>query len=69
MDVHNISPCVFTKAILKDVDVVLASPPMLARHLPKAHRGRAPPEQGATHRLANLIKYLEETQPVGFGFI
>ncbi len=51
------------------MNILLASPPMLAQHLPVIYRGSTLTGQGDPHRMAHLIQSLDEIQRGRVGFI
>jgi hypothetical protein len=69
MDTRSISPEVFTNATPEGLHIILTSPPTMAQHLPRAHRGNTLLVHGAPHSIAQLIQYLNEAHPGGVGFI
>jgi hypothetical protein len=69
MDVRTISPELLRATVPEGIDLLLASPPMLANHLLKTHRARTPLGPEGVRHILRLIFYLSETQPEGFGYL
>ena len=62
----------YTQAFPTEIDVIMTSLPVLARHLSKAHRGKGGggiTPQAAITQLVRLIHHLATTQAEGVGFI
>jgi hypothetical protein len=47
------------------IDLLLASPPMPASHLPKTHREHTPMGLDVVRHILRLIPYLSKAQPAG----
>ncbi len=67
MDVRTISPELLRATIPEGIDLLLASPSMLASHLPMTHRERTPVGPKVVRHILHLILYLSEAQPEGVG--
>ncbi len=69
MDVHTISPELFGATFPEGIDLILASPPMLASPLPMTHRERTPMGPDVIRHILHLIMYLSVVQPEGVGYL
>ena len=69
MDTKTITPTLFTPAFPAGTKIITTSPPILAQHLPRAHKGGVQPAQAALLKIVRLIQYLATTQTGGVGFI
>jgi hypothetical protein len=65
MDIHTISPELITTAFPEGVDLLLASPTLLARHLPRSHSVHTPMGPDGVRIILHLIMHLSEAQPEG----
>ena len=68
-DVRTISPELLTVTFPKGIDLLLASPPMLARHLPRSHRVHTLMEPDVVRHILHFILYLSEAPPEGVGYL
>jgi hypothetical protein len=69
MDIRTITPALFAQAFPAGVDIIMTSPPMLAKHLPKTIRGSGQPSHATVFQIHDLIRHLATTQEGGLGFI
>jgi hypothetical protein len=69
MDVRTISSELLRATFSKGTDLLLANPPMLARHVPKTHRERTPVGPDVVWHILHLFLYLSETQLEGIGYL
>ena len=69
MDTRTISPALFAQAFPAGVDIIMTSPPMLAKHLPKTIRGSGQPPHATVLQIHDLIHHLATTQEGGLGFV
>ena len=69
MDTRTITPALFAQAFPAGVDVIMTSPPMLAKHLPKTIRGSGQPPHATVLQIHDLIRHLATTQEGGLGFV
>ena len=69
MDIRTISPDFLTTTFPEGVDLLLASHPMLAHHLPRYHRVHSPMGPDVVRHILHLILNLSEAQSEGVGYI
>ncbi len=69
MNVRTISLEILTSTFPEGIDFILASPMMLAHHLPKSHRVHSPWDPDVVRHIMHLILDLSEAQPEGVGYI
>jgi hypothetical protein len=69
MGVRFISRELLTGTFPEGIDLILASPPMLAYHLPRSHRVHTPRGPDDVRHIIHLIMHLFEAQPEGVGYI
>ncbi len=69
MNVRTISPELLRATFPEGIDLLLASSPMLARHVHKTHRERTPVGPDVARHILHLILYLSETQPERNGYL
>jgi len=65
MDARTISLELFRATFLEGIDLLLASPPMIASHLPRPRRERASMGPDVVRHIYRLIYYLSEAHPEG----
>jgi len=63
MDARIISPKVMTQTFPEDIDLILASSPVLSKHLPMTHKNQGPHIPFIAHRISMFIWCLAESQP------
>jgi hypothetical protein len=63
MDVRTISLELLRATFPEGIDLLLASSPMLASHLPRTHRERTPMGPDVVKHILHLIMNLSEAQP------
>ncbi len=66
---RTITPALFAQAFRIGVDLIMTSPPMLAKHLPKTIRGSGQPAHATVLQIHGLIRHLATTQEGGLGFV
>ena len=69
MDVRTISPELVRATFPDGVDLLLASPPMQAIHLPGTHRDHTPMGPDVVRHILRLTLYLSEAQSEGVGYL
>ncbi len=69
MDIRTIFPELLRATFPEGIDPLLASPPMLARRLPRNSRERTPLGPDVIQHILRLILYLSEAQPEGVGYL
>ena len=63
MDVYTISPELLAETFPEGIDLIFASPPTVAKHLPTTHKNHGPHDPIIVHRIVHLIMYLTWSQP------
>ncbi len=63
------SPELLRATFLEGIDLLLVSPPMLARHVPKTHREPTPVGPDVVRHIVHFILFLSETLPEGIGYL
>ena len=63
MDIRTISPELFTTIFPEGIDLLLASPPTLAHHLPRSHRVHTPMDPDVVRHILHLILHFSEAHP------
>jgi hypothetical protein len=69
MDIRTISTELLRATFPDGIDLLLASPSMLARHVPETHRERTPVGPDVDRHILHLIMYLSKTHPEGIGYL
>jgi len=69
MDVRTISPDLLNVIFPEGIDLILASPPMLATRLSSSNQDHTPPGPDIAPHIIRLILHLSETQPRGVEYI
>ncbi len=69
MDARTISPELLRSTFPEGIDLLLASPSMIARHVPKTHIYRISMGPDVVRHILHLIMYLSEAQPEGVGYL
>ena len=69
MDARTITPALFAQAFPTGVDLIMTSPPMLAQHLPRAHKGQGQSAQATVSQICHLTRHLAKSQRGGIGFV
>ncbi len=69
MEFRIISPELFRAIFPEGIDFLLASPPIVARHVPKTHKDRTPVGPDVVRHILHLILYFSETPPEGFKYL
>ena len=67
MDVRTISPELIRATFPDGVDLLLASPPMQASHLPMTHRDHTLMGPDVVRHILRFNSYLSEAHPEGVG--
>ena len=68
-DTRSITPELLARVLPTGVDLIMTSPPMLAKHLPGDHRGCGHHAHATISQINHLIRYLATTQEGGMGYI
>ncbi len=66
---RTITPELLTQAFPTGVGLIMTSPPMLDKHLPRGHRGSGQPAHATISQISYLIRHLATTQEGGLGFV
>ncbi len=69
MDVRTTSLELLGATFPEGIDLLLASPPILANHFPVTHRERTPMGPDVVRHIFRLILHLSEAQPEGVGYL
>ena len=68
-DTRTITPELITQVFPTGVDIIMTSPPMLTKHLPREHRGSGQPAHATIAQINYLIRHLATTQDDGLGYV
>ncbi len=68
MDTKTITPALFAQAFPTGVDLIMTSPLMLTKHLPRTIRGTGQPAHATVLQIHDLIRHLAITQEGGLRF-
>ena len=69
MDARTITPELFIQASPAGVDLIMASPPMIPQHFPKAHRGQEQSARATVGQIRYLIHQLAASREDGIEFV
>jgi len=69
MDGRTISPELLSVTLPKRIDLILASPHVLAIHLSKSYIEHTPPGPNTGPHILRFVQHLSESQPRGVGYI
>ncbi len=61
MAVRTISPELLSVTLLEGIDLILASPPLLANHLSSSKRDHTPPGPDVGRQIIHLVLHLFES--------
>jgi len=69
MEVRTISPELLNITFPEGIELILASPPVLATHLSSSNRDHTLPGPDIGRHIIRLVLHLSESQPRGVGYI
>ena len=69
MDARTTTPALFTYAFPAGAYLIMTSPPMLAQHLPRTHKGQEQSAHTTVLQISHLILQLATTHRGGIGFV